>query len=81
MDYAYSRLSGVLPQMLGQLETDTIALNAYTDAKKAPKTPSDRAAVPRNAGQHRHTLKADLGVLLWDDGERLIVVDETGTRS
>ncbi len=45
VDYAYNRISGVLPQMLGRLETETIALNAYTDAKKSPKTPADRAAL------------------------------------
>ncbi len=78
VDYAYNRISGVLPQMLGQLETETIALNAYTDPKKSPKTPADRDELVRSLSEYLVTLKADMGVFLGDDGERLSVVDETG---
>lgn len=78
VDYAYNRISGVLPQMLGQLETETIALNAYTDPKKSPKTPADRDELVQSLSQYLVTLKADMGVFLGDDGERLSVVDETG---
>jgi len=79
VDYAYNRISGVLPQMLGQLETETIALNAYTDAKKSPKTEADREGFVHNLSEYLLTLKADMGVFLGDDGERLTVVDETGS--
>jgi mannose-1-phosphate guanylyltransferase/phosphomannomutase len=78
VDYAYNRISGVLPQMLGRLEADTIALNAYTDPKKSPKTAEERAALVRNLSEYLVTLKADMGVFLGDDGERLTAVDETG---
>ena len=78
VDYAYNRISGVLPQMLGQLETETIALNAYTDPKKSPKTPADRDELVQSLSEYLVTLKADMGVFLGDDGERLSVVDETG---
>ena len=37
VDYAYSRIAGVLPGMLGQLEAETIALNGYTDAAQGPE--------------------------------------------
>ena len=79
VDYAYNRISGVLPQMLGQLETETIALNAYTDAKKSPKTEADREEFVQSLSEYLLTLKADMGVYLGDDGERLTVVDETGS--
>jgi mannose-1-phosphate guanylyltransferase/phosphomannomutase len=78
VDYGYGRLSGILPQMLGQLEADTIALNAYTDPKRAPKCYDDRKPLLDTLSTIVTTLKADLGILLWDDGERLTVVDETG---
>ena len=78
VDYAYNRISGVLPQMLGQLETETIALNAYTDPKKSPKTSADRDEMVQSLSEYLVTLKADMGVFLGDDGERLSVVDETG---
>ena len=79
VDYAYNRISGVLPQMLGQLEAETIALNAYTDPKKSPKTEADRDEFVQDLSQYLLTLKADMGVYLGDDGERLTVVDETGS--
>ena len=78
VDYAYSRIAGVLPQMLGQLETETIALNGYTDAARAPKTPKERDGFIKMLANVVLTLKADLGIFLGSDGERLIVVDETG---
>ena len=79
VDYAYNRISGVLPQMLGQLEAETIALNAYTDAKKSPKTEAERGEFIQSLSEYLLTLKADMGVFLGDDGERLTVVDETGS--
>ena len=79
VDYAYNRISGVLPQMLGRLETETIALNAYTDPKKSPKTKADRDEFVQSLSEYLLTLKADMGVYLGDDGERLTVVDETGS--
>lgn len=78
VDYGYNRISSILPQMLGQLETDTIALNAYTDPKKSPKTAADRSALIQNLSNYLVTLKADMGIFLRDDGERLTAVDETG---
>ncbi len=79
VDYAYNRISGVLPQMLGQLEAETIALNAYTDAKKSPKTEGEQREFVQSLSEYLLTLKADMGVYLGDDGERLTVVDETGS--
>ena len=79
VDYSYGRISGVLPQMLGQLETETIALNAYTDPKKAPKTKAERRTLVETLAATVSTLKASLGVALEFDGERLSVVDETGS--
>ena len=78
VDYAYNRISSILPQMLGQLETETIALNAYTDPKKSPKTAADRSEMVQSLSDYLLTLKADMGVFLGDDGERLTAVDETG---
>jgi len=78
VDYAFGRLSGVLPQMLGQLGIDAIALNAYSDAAKAPKTPAERDACVKNLATMVSTVKADFGVYLGWDGERMSVVDDHG---
>jgi len=78
VDYAYGPLSSILPQMLGQLECETIALNAHTDAKKAPRSSEERDALVANLSNIVLTLKADIGVLLGSEGERMTLVDETG---
>lgn len=77
-DFAYGRLGNVYPSMLGRMGCDLIALNAYPDVQKTPKTPEDRAAHLRNLSQIVQTLHADLGVLFETDGERMTLVDEYG---
>ena len=78
VDYAYGPLSSTLPQMLGQLGLESIALNAYTDAKKAPRREDDRKGFIKNLSDIVLTLKADIGIHLTADGERMVMVDETG---
>jgi mannose-1-phosphate guanylyltransferase/phosphomannomutase len=78
VDYAFGPLSRIVPQMLGRLECETIGLNAYTDPKKVPRRPADRDELLKNLSEIMLTLKADVGVLMQADGERLTLVDETG---
>lgn len=77
-DFAYGRVAVVFPRILGRLGCDVIALNAYVDAERAPKTDAERAALLPNLAHIVQTLKADVGVVLPHDGERLTLVDETG---
>lgn len=79
VDYGYSPISSILPQMLGQMECETIALNAYTDAKRTPRGPAQRRDFLNNLSSIMVTLKSDVGVLLSVDGERMTLVDETGS--
>ncbi len=78
VDYAYGRISSVLPDLLGRLGCDVIALNAYTDPARAPKNAMERQALFYNLSQVVLTLRADMGVILYSDGERLGLVDERG---
>lgn len=78
VDYAYSRLTSVLPELLGRLGCDVIALNAHPDIRRAPKSREEREALTANLAQVVLTLRADLGVLIHSDGERLALVDEKG---
>lgn len=77
-DFAFGRLAGVYPTMLGRMGCDLIALNAYPDVHKTPKTPDDRAALLPNLAQIVQTLQAEIGVLFEADGERMTLVDEFG---
>ncbi|MDI7247681.1 MAG: sugar phosphate nucleotidyltransferase [Bacillota bacterium] len=78
VDYAYSRLSMFLPSIFGRLGCEMVALNAYPDHSRAPKTRDDRAAHLKKLSETVSTLKADVGVLVESDGERLALVDESG---
>lgn len=78
VDYAYSRLSMFLPSIFGRLGCEMVALNAYPDHSRAPKTREDREAHLKKLSETVSTLKADVGVLVESDGERLALVDETG---
>ncbi|MBC7806737.1 MAG: mannose-1-phosphate guanyltransferase [Akkermansiaceae bacterium] len=78
VDYAYGRISTVLPVILGRLGCDVISLNAYSDTNRAPKNASEREALIYNLSQVVTTLRADLGVIIHSDGERIALVDEGG---
>ncbi|MFW5697586.1 MAG: hypothetical protein ACOCX1_03390, partial [Fimbriimonadaceae bacterium] len=77
-DYGYSSISPILPEMLGRLGIDSISLNSFKDARKAPRNQEDIDRHLRNVGQIVGTLGYDMGVLLTDEGERLTVVDDKG---
>ena len=78
VDYSYGRISTVLPVILGRLGCEVISLNAYSDTNRAPKNASEREALIYNLSQVVTTLRADLGVLIHSDGERIALVDENG---
>lgn len=77
-DFAFGRLGSILPTMLGRMGCDPIALNAYPEVSRTPKTMEARSALLPNLAQIVQTLQADIGVLFEADGERMRLVDETG---
>lgn len=77
-DFTFGRVATIFPSLLGRLGCDVIALNAYVDPAKAPRTPETRAAHLPNLAQIVRTLNADLGVMFETNGERLTIVDENG---
>ena len=78
IDYAYSRLSMFFPSIFGRLGCEMVALNAYPDHSRIPKTAEDRESHLDRLSKTVSTLKADIGVLIESDGERLSLVDEGG---
>jgi mannose-1-phosphate guanylyltransferase / phosphomannomutase len=78
VDYAYGPTASILPELLGQLGCEVIALNAYLDWSRAPKSPQERQTMVQTLSQVVLTLGADLGVLLHSDGERVELVTEKG---
>lgn len=77
-DYGYSSLSTSFPAMLGRLGVEAISVNAFNDAKLAPRSEQEIASHLENIKRIVATLGFDMGVLFIDEGERLIVVDDRG---
>jgi mannose-1-phosphate guanylyltransferase/phosphomannomutase len=77
-DYAYGPLANTLPSMLDRMGIDSIALNGFSDTRRAPRTHEEIESHTRNLQHIVRTLDYDLGVLFLQDGERLILVDQMG---
>ena len=76
IDYAFGNASIVLPQILGALGVEQIAINAYFDAAKVRTFREDRERHLQQLTSVVTSLEANLGVLLDADGETLILVDD-----
>ncbi len=78
VDFAFHRMASILPSILGRLDCDVIALNAYSDPERAPHQANDRYNHIENLSQIVNTLNADMGVLFESDGERMVIVTPEG---
>jgi mannose-1-phosphate guanylyltransferase/phosphomannomutase len=77
-DYGYSNVSGFYPAMLFNLGVEFISLNAFNDARKAPRTAAHVESHVENLSQIVGTLGYDMGVLFTQEGERMTIVDNRG---
>jgi mannose-1-phosphate guanylyltransferase/phosphomannomutase len=77
-DYGYSSVSSFYPAMMVNLGAETISLNGYNDARKAPRTQEHVDAHVQNLSQIVGTLGYDMGVLFTQEGERMTIVDDQG---
>jgi mannose-1-phosphate guanylyltransferase/phosphomannomutase len=79
IDYAFGNASIVLPQILGGLGVEQIALNAYFDAQKVRTFRTDRERHLQQLTSVVSSLEANLGVLIDADGETVTLVDDSGS--
>lgn len=77
-DYGYSALAPIFPAMLQRMGIESISLNAFNDAKLAPRTEVDVKAHLANVRDIVGSLHYDMGALFTEEGERLSVVDDKG---
>jgi mannose-1-phosphate guanylyltransferase / phosphomannomutase len=78
VDYGYSSVSPIFPGILGKAGIDALALNAYNDARSAPRKPSEINDHLANLQQIVANVQCELGVLMLNEGENIIVVDDQG---
>lgn len=77
-DYGYSGISAMLPAMLAQLGVEAIGINAYNDARLAPRTAEEVDRHVHSLQQIVAGLSSDMGVLFTEEGERLTIIDDRG---
>ena len=79
VDYSNGIASTIFPNILGTLNTQVVALNAYLDSAKLTRTKEQFEESLRQVSYVVTSLKYDLGVMLDAGGEKIFVVDENGT--
>lgn len=78
VDYGSGGASTVLPRILGRLGCESVSLNAHLDPIRARELPFDSHLRLSQLCDIVTTLRADLGVLLDPDGERMMLIDDKG---
>ncbi len=78
VDYAHSVISQVLPDILNELEVETVPLNAYVDPKRMAILEDAFNAELHQMGQIVRALERAVGIRFDVAGEKLFMSDETG---
>jgi len=75
VDYAFLIGSVVLPSLLGRLGVETVVLNAYQSHDPAGR---DKDRLLQQLSEVVVALKADFGIQMDGNGERIVLVDNRG---
>jgi len=78
IDYAYSSASMIFPAILGALDLDVVALNAFVNTSKITKTQEEFSNSLNQLSDIVTTLKSDAGFLIDSGAEKLFLVNEKG---
>jgi mannose-1-phosphate guanylyltransferase / phosphomannomutase len=76
IDYVYAVSGAVLPRILGKFSSDVIVLNASLNEIAPPV--SEREKMLEQLSDVVVALKASFGVQVFANGEKFILIDETG---
>ena len=79
IDYSFGTTSMVLPFILGRLGCEVVSINAFTDERKLAKTREEFLFSINQLSQIVTTLRADMGILLDSQGEKIFILDEKGS--
>jgi mannose-1-phosphate guanylyltransferase/phosphomannomutase len=79
LEYDYSAASMVLPEILNALDVTGVPLHSGFGEAYRPKPPEQFRAALEEAALISRTIKANLGMHLNPSGERIRIIDDTGT--
>lgn len=78
IDYSNGSLAKMLPPVLGRLGCDAVSVNAYMDPGIDPKPSASDPDALAKLSKIVRSLKADLGVLVDGEAEKLSLIDNKG---
>jgi mannose-1-phosphate guanylyltransferase/phosphomannomutase len=78
MDYSFSNAVNIFPSILGELNCEVVALNAYMDEKHLTKTGAKFQESMEKIAEMVKTLKADAGIVIDAGGQKIFIVDDKG---
>jgi len=78
IDYSFSPASFIFPQILGKLGCEVIALNSHVDPEKTSRLRDDYENSIKQLSSILKTVKADIGFMFDNGGEKIFVFDDKG---
>mgnify|MGYP000579576244 CR=1 FL=1 len=78
IDYANGITSTIFPNILGSLQCQVVAQNAYLDPKKLTRNKEEFKSSIEKLSHIVTSLKYDVGFLMDAGGEKIFIVDENG---
>ena len=78
VDYACGSASQIFPSILGELDCDVVALNAYIDETKITRTKDQFDNGLNQLSMIVKTLEGNMGVMLDAGAEKIFICDERG---
>jgi mannose-1-phosphate guanylyltransferase/phosphomannomutase len=79
IDYSNGIASTIFPNILGNLDVQVVALNAYLDSRKNTRTKEEFDASLQQLAYVVTSLKYDVGCMLDAGAEKMFIVDEHGS--
>jgi len=79
IDYSHGIASTIFPSILGDINLNVVALNAYLDSDRLTRSQEQHESAMRQLAYVVTSLKYDLGIMLDPGAQRIFVVDEHGS--
>lgn len=78
IDYSYGISSNIFPSILGELNCEVIALNAYFDEKRLTRDHDKFEVDLQKLSKTVKTLKANAGIMIDAGSQKIFIVDDKG---
>ncbi len=80
IDYTHGTTLNIFPSILGELDCEVVALNAYNDENKLTRSQIKFEEDMDTLADTVKILKADLGIMIDSGGQKIFLVDDKGRK-